>query len=399
MAVRKIGKSPKRLSQAAIFKQVFDPNDEGIDISTHPAASAVLGRRDVYRRFLSHCLPQIQGADLDVYLDFVGLRDINAAASKSDDLYLIGLNLGTFDRLARLYSSLLSWPEVLPDVGDPRKEKPAKFDIVRCLNLGWQPRGTRTGPGTEQFLMPRDETRKMASIAMNVMALDFIFAHEFAHVYDAHVDYLGSQGAPLRLTETQGRLGNLTTEMRHAVEIEADMDATTMLASGLLHRLLIFQDFSKFFDEGTFLLLWEFAILLLFHAFDLTGSSVEEYRHEGHPHPEIRLLFVLSSLQAQARMGFKRNADGVMEPTSGRSDLEPVILACKDKAIASLGRAFNLVGLEKAVSANERLSPEAYLLEAQRMLGAIFKTLEPVRKFAKKKHLGVMFAVPTDWQP
>jgi hypothetical protein len=389
------------MPRKSVFERVFDACANPVRLSDHPAAPLLLERRDTYRKFLKHCLPQLakQGADIDVRLDFVGNMDINAAAAKDGDVYLIGINVGTFDRLSRLYAALLSWPEVLPEIGNPKNETAADFDIARCLNLGWQPKGPRSRQEAASLLMPRDPTRVTACIAMNLMALDYIFAHEFAHVYDAHVDYVGAQGAALHLTETATADDEkITASLLHAIELEADMDAASMLASGVLHRMLIYRDFAQVFDERTFLLLWVFSILLLFHVFDLTGSPAENYGKEAHPHPEIRLLFVISSLQSKAKLGFKRNEQGQMVPVSfDRSDLEQTILACRDAGIAALDTALSLAGLEKAVLPNERRDPAAFVKEGRRALEAVFKTLEPVRKFAQDRHLGVSFEVPFDW--
>src|SRR5262249_14642902 len=162
------------------------------DLAKHPAGSTLQLHRDNYRAYLNECSSQLKkqrGLDLPIHFDFVDSPEINAAACKADNVYLIGINIGTCDRLARLYQSLLSWPEIFPQVGDCSGEVAADLDLARCLHAPLNSSGPRNRPGASSFLMPKDRRRLLFAICLDMMALDFIFAHELSHILAGHLDF------------------------------------------------------------------------------------------------------------------------------------------------------------------------------------------------------------------
>lgn len=361
----------------AIFDEKFEMEGGRAIPTKFPFGQQLMYYRSVYRKFLTECERQAKqlGASTRVHFDFANGPSLNAAACKSKRLYLIGVNVGTFERLASLYSSLLSWPEVLPGVGDAKKEIARQFDVAACLDLGWRPAGARCSNNPSDMLfMPRDETRKQASVIMVMMALDFIVTHELAHIINGHVDYLGSVGGQMRLNETEMSEPALSPEAFQALEIDADREAASIVGSGLLHRQLIYRDFGAVIDEHTFLLLWVVTILVLFIALDMTGSSIEQYRKLEHPHPEARLHFILAALQAQAVLH--------------KPELERTIIRCRREGLENVRVAMDLLGLGAAVTPNEKKNLAPFIQEMTLLNDSLRDRLEPVAKFAAKRKLG-----------
>jgi hypothetical protein len=223
----------KTATREAIFDEAFADFGGRANLEDYGAGYLLALCLDTYRRFLAGCEAQLaaQGTKVRLHFDFVANDQINAATCKSRGVYLLGLNVGTADRLARLFSSVLSWPEILPVIGDPSKEVAVPFDVAGCLALRRPVMGERSKPGASQFLMPRNKARRNAAICMNLMAMDFVVAHELAHALGGHVDFLDSLNVPARLNANG--TGHVSSAMRRALELQADRDAALMLASAL----------------------------------------------------------------------------------------------------------------------------------------------------------------------
>ena len=339
----------------------------------------VENRRNAYRRFLEDTkrLLAKRDVDIDIHFDFISSAGINAAVDRRRRLYLLGINVGTCTRLMDLYASVMSWPEVLPEIGKSGEETPDNFDIAKCLNLKWQPRGVRSLSGSNPNLVPKDKTRLTAASVMTVMALDFLFAHELMHILGGHIDYLHHLHYPMMVGETDNYRLPLTSTLRQSIEIAADTEGVGMIGTYVIERSLLFLDYRNEYDERTFLLMWIFAILLLLHVLDLTGSTIEEYRSADHPHPELRLDFILASLEAHTRIF--------------RSDLQRVVLDCHRAAVANVETILTYFGLTHAHS-NKRTDMKGYYKEMIRLQESFGLNLEPMREFAKKRGLDISIA-------
>lgn len=372
----------RRRTPEAVFDAFFRDDGGLADMSGHPGEMMFAERRRTYQRFLNDRSAELaqQGTIVNTHFDFVDSPDINAVAGKSDSLYLIGVNFGTLESLIGVPNALLSWPEVLPQIGDASGERPEVFDLAGIIGVTWQPRSDRVNENGRRLLLPRDPTRRQAAICMTLMAMDFVFAHELGHILAGHLDFLGSQGLALRMNEKRSESAALSVPLFHALEIEADLDAGSMLASSVLERLLIGNDFAEIFDEKTFLTLWIFTVLVLFHLFDLAGSPVEAYQGKEHPHPEHRLLFALTSLSAMAE--------------STHPKLATLIDNARAVGIEELDRAWSILGLADSARQAERRHTAAFIDEGTRLADSFPATLEPVRRFAVAHNLGMTFAMP-----
>jgi hypothetical protein len=363
----------------------FFSNEGGLaDMSGHPGETIFAERRRSYQKFLRDRAADLakQGTIIDVHFDFIDSPDINAAAGKAGELYLIGVNFGTLETLMSVPNALLSWPEILPQIGDASKEQPEVFDLAGAVGVTYQPRSDRVSNNGRRTLLPRDKMRQFAAICMTLMGIDFVVAHELGHIMAGHVDFLGSQGLALRLNEHSPTATPLSVPLLQAIELEADLDAGFMLASAVLERFIIGNDFAEMFDEQTFLTLWVFTVLMLFHLFDLAGSSVETYQQKEHPHPEHRLLFVLTALLANTEM---------TNPKMGT-----LVENARAAGLEELDRAWSLLGLAESARQAERRNTAAFLDEGTRLSESYSSTLEPVRQFAVAHNLGMTFGFPVD---
>lgn len=369
-----------------IFDNFFRAEGGRANVSRHPAATLFDERRRTYQRFLNDRGAQLaqQGPLVDTHFDFVDNPEINAAAGKAAGLYLIGVNVGAYESLMFLPSALLSWPEMLVQIGDATREVAAPFDFAAAFGVRWEPRSERVRQGASRLLVPRDPLRKNAAFCMTMMAMDVILAHEFGHVLAGHVDFMGNQGLAFRLNERGAEPGGVDVTLMRALELEADLDAGSMLASAVLERLLIGHDFSVFFDQETVLTLWVFTVLLLFHLFDLGGAPLKDYTRTQHPHPEHRLLFALTALQALVQQA--------------RPESQGIVDAARERGLAELDRAWSILGLAGTVLQQERRNTKAFVAEGTRLGKTYVDTLEPVRQFAVAHGLGMTFAMPANVQ-
>jgi hypothetical protein len=214
----------------------------------------------------------------------VNSLNLNAYAFKSEDFYFIGLNAGSVLVIEDAFSTLLSHPSVLPEVGNVSAEAkafdeiPAGFPIVNALSLN-DP--VATGRRCNRYA-PKDPIRWHYAQCLTNCALDFLMRHELGHILYGHVDYLERTGQRALLPELDLESESpLSTDVLQMMELQADSFASECYAS-LLGNPRLFNTISFMLQKG--LTLAElirgklFSIAILFRLFAQVESRADYSR-------------------------------------------------------------------------------------------------------------------------
>ena len=233
--------------------------------------------------------------DRSFYFDYVKNQRVNACAATDGSFNLIGFNVGTPFGFLKLYETLLSNPQILPDVGDPTKDPTWECDLsARDLQDGL---ADLFPPAVERITS--DQTRATFIHHCTQFAMDFIYWHEIFHVLCGHVGYCVKQthqGAAM--AELEGR-PTLSAATSQALELEADMNAATLTGGIWLQEPL--KPGIPFRDSEEALRTWAFSLAIVFLVFDQAGTRVHDYRDATHPHPAIRAGIALNTVAGMAR--------------------------------------------------------------------------------------------------
>jgi hypothetical protein len=200
---------------------------------------------------------------------------LNAYASTRNGIDLIGINLDVPLLLSDLFNAMLSTPDILPGIGDPSKEKgrPEDYDpLSRTLDLNlWK------GPR----FVPTDPTRRGVALDLSVRAVAFIFQHEFAHIFNGHIDLIQNlSGIDVYAEISDGPIWGLDTDDRQTLEWDADSFAMVDCLStiGSLERTDPSKQKRELFE-------WAFATYALFRIFASAEDVVGTARAMRRSHP------------------------------------------------------------------------------------------------------------------
>jgi hypothetical protein len=157
---------------------------------------------------------------IDIAISFFESDDFNAYATIEGGVDVIRISLGLIFILRNLFDRMLSHPDVLPQVGNPKLENdrskyPADQTSIRLENAinAYRP------------FKPKDSTRADCANYLFLCAFEFIFHHEFFHIFFGHVDYLKLKTGLNVLNEMKPRGPGLTNLDRHTLEKDADRNA------------------------------------------------------------------------------------------------------------------------------------------------------------------------------
>lgn len=158
-----------------------------------------------------------------ILLGFPQDTQLNAAAFRHDNKYIIAINASTPVLLLKIFESFLADPRVLPEVGDSQKETH---------------RQTMWAQDSNPFSMiklttkPSDPVRQSAAEQLTATVMSFILVHELHHVIAGHVDYARTAHLLPALRESGGHHPSATQcAILRGLEIDADAGATWSVTS------------------------------------------------------------------------------------------------------------------------------------------------------------------------
>lgn len=217
---------------AALFAPNFEREEERLFAASLASSAQLLDALGA--------LSNSQGAKLAVSLGFIEAMTPNAFADRHGDGHVIGLHTALLVTIADFALYAFTQRGFLPAIGDPSTETsppptfgeaPGLFLLDRTLS------GGTIESDTDRHRVPNDATRHEAAIYLAVLMARFVWFHEWAHCARGHVDCLRAQGDVARLHEIPDphalvgfrREEARDTDLRHAMELDADATALTMM--------------------------------------------------------------------------------------------------------------------------------------------------------------------------
>jgi hypothetical protein len=232
-----------------------------------------------------------------IYFDFIDNWEFNAKAFRQDGRYFIGIYRGAIATLGVLFDRMLADPQVLPFIGDA-KEEAADLPLLPDIGLDFR----RSVASAPTFPRPRHWARELTARKLVELALDFLTAHEFAHIANGHLDYIADHHGIGAIDEvSRAAWTSETTESALISQtMEMDADATAVLISlgsewskvaGSFPRPG--QPWTEFYDyPGRVSLLWSWAVSSLFRLLGEARLTVGDVTQESYPRPRLRSVMI-----------------------------------------------------------------------------------------------------------
>jgi hypothetical protein len=286
------------VDEARIFNDAVTAYGGRLDTDRLPAAAGagldrVAQRARGFLRTASAVLPKLP----PIHFDFVDNWGFNARAFRSGGRYFIGIYRGAVVTLNVLFDRMLADPAILPFIGDPSEER-ADLPLLPALGLD----AVQSFGSVPLFPRPRDPARRATTVKLTELALDFLTAHEFAHVANGHLDYMTENlgisaideiGEPSRGSEVRKcMLANQTMEM--------DADATAVVLNLSSEWGKVVGTFPRpgpewdyVYDRpGIVSAQWAWAVLMLFRLFGEVRLVGGDVTLEPYPRPRLRSVMV-----------------------------------------------------------------------------------------------------------
>ena len=242
-----------------------------------------------------------------IYLDIVNSMSVNAHAVFCREKYYIGISLGIILFTADLFTALMSDRCFIKDIGDVEAEREDCVDLNELMNV-YRKRtcdSPRAGPPWQVLKrIPHDDKRKSYAHSCIEYTLDFVVAHEIAHIILAHLDFAKAKTGMTMISEIPTNDSAHFDYLTHyALEFQADIHAIGL--SCLMKQEKLPQAYDKIVVQNvdTYMRPRIMALtILFFHIFEPRTDKVKDNRSQTHPHQFARFHNVVSSLLANVQM-------------------------------------------------------------------------------------------------
>ena len=263
-----------------------------------------------------------------IYIDWVSSLDVNAVATTTKTIDLIGVNVGCIPFLHALFGRMFCYPAVFPALGNAAAEAHKVLAPVErrpiCSSQMF-PEGRPIGP--------EDLQRNHCAFMCASHAFDFLMVHEIGHVINGHCDLLNHQPLLLERVQDGGSGANLVA--RQMLEIDADSTAVTALVRDVVRRASVTYDdrfkTEVFGDARQGLTYWIFAILSMWHCF-VPHDVVDVNRLHTYTHPPARMR----------QISIGATLDQVLREL-GYDDLSNMLPSIEDEALRNAEIGFRLL--------------------------------------------------------
>jgi hypothetical protein len=249
---------------------------------------------------------------------FINNPQVNAIATKIDDVYIIGIFLGYIYVVNDLFFRMLSSPNVLRKFGDTTHETTRRIhnaeisdsDILHLATYG----------DTRHY--PINEARRLLAIILSTFCLNNLVLHEYAHINFGHVDYLLNKQNQGAYYEMSANNNNFPFSMfQQNCELQADAFAVNMSMNTLLSKkfsaVKVNEKISKYLEDiEDRIFLWNFAAYAYKRIFGYRKYYYSELDQLSHPPPSFRQHLSMGLI----RVIIKKNHSSI-----GSNNLEKIL--------------------------------------------------------------------------
>jgi hypothetical protein len=273
------------------------------------------------RNFVSIVAPAISagrrdGVPMDLKFYLVDDPSFNAFAVSCQEADVIAMNNGVVPLLRSIFRALVSHDKILPvrhdGVPGMPISAPAPFRDIASTTHPWS-------------VVPlADPLRNGLAEALKNIAVLFILAHEFTHIYNGHTDYHAAQHGSFLINEAGGQDAGCEEGFeRETLEWDADSGALALILGVSLNvrSTLVggrstweIPERNHFGTRDEALQMIAVAIAVcgsLFAAYDFSDVSDPKLRE--HPHPLIRIQYIIGLIEHTIAFRTGTNAEGVLE--------------------------------------------------------------------------------------
>lgn len=213
----------------------------------------------------------------EVYLGFINDDCFKALAFKKENQYFIGISNGAIRLLMNFFNYLMSKPYFMKDFGNANLETDQKIDL--------NPHAKRLIDHFYNFdfsIEPKSIVRKSLSYQLLYKAIHYLVMHEYAHITHGHLDYNIQTDQDFLLFE-EDKINNKNTNIRKALEYDADSSATTLNLFPII-----------FFEASEHNVLIESRLLTIaaysvFKLPSLIEYKIEDFPKKTYPSPDLRV--------------------------------------------------------------------------------------------------------------
>ncbi len=241
-----------------------------------------------------------------IYFDFIANWEFNAVAFQWKGKYFIGITRGVVATLGVLFDRMLADPQVLPFIENPEEEA---TDLPLLPDIG--PDFVQSVASVPTFPRPQSPARRGMALRLAELALDFLTAHEFAHIANGHLDYLHAKQGNLAISEVSGAKWAPRNSESALINqtIEMDADGTAVLislvsewgrATGVHPRRGPHWDYI-YSRPGMVSLMWSWAVSSLFRLFGEARLTDGDVTLEPYPRPRLRSVMIQQAAQRVPR--------------------------------------------------------------------------------------------------
>jgi len=232
----------------------------------------------------------------EVYLDFINNSQLNAVATKVEDKYYIGVNMGAVLLLHDLFNRVLTSPLNFPHIGDSINEKAKKIYNPEITDFST----LLVACDTSDLQGAKDSQRRNYAVHLTTLSINFLLFHEYGHIVNGHIDLLGRLNKDFTIAELNNNSNGFNSIMSQTMEMDADQFAFTfslwfldLYTQDPLKKLLTTPFYKDFVDNIADLL---FAAYSMFRLFGHKNCPIEQLFKHTHPPVGIRQRFIFRTL-------------------------------------------------------------------------------------------------------
>ena len=220
----------------------------------------------------------------DIHIDFIDNNSFNACAFKKDNIYFIGINTNTFFILYLFFSYILSFPEILSNIGNSENETAPKN-----VNLNY----------IKEPIKPKDKLRQAYSEGLIYFAVQFLICHELGHILNGHIDLIEKWTDIPFISEMVSYDKESKFLDSQTLELDADCYAANIGIKSIIGRyedkMNLNKDIQPYFNSlEDALFLWTFSIYTLFRFLGNTVYDFNKLENYRHPYPGFRQEYILA---------------------------------------------------------------------------------------------------------
>ena len=153
---------------------------------------------------LNEAPKDIAGEPLNLVAGYLEKLIPNAVADQVDGTHFMAMNTPLFVAVQEFAMFCFTQRDFFPDIGDPSLElspSPIGDRVPGLWLLDHTKKGGHVTDEHQAQIVPRGQSRYVASIYLGMLMARFVWLHEFQHCFAGHVRFAQEKGLALRLYE------------------------------------------------------------------------------------------------------------------------------------------------------------------------------------------------------